>query len=90
MALTIKNPEVERLAEEVARLSGQSKTQAVRQALEEKRDRLSLRVSHAARASQRRRFLEREIWADIPDELLDKPPDDALDDEILGYGPHGV
>jgi antitoxin VapB len=90
MALTIKNPEVERLAEEVARLSGQNKTQAVRQALEEKRDRLSLRVSLDARTVQLRRFLEREIWADIPDELLGKPHDDALDDEILGYGPDGV
>ena len=90
MALTIKNPEVERLAEEVARLTGQNKTQTVRQALEEKRDRLSLRESHAARTSQRRRFLEREIWADIPAELLDKPHDDAFDDDILGYGPDGV
>jgi antitoxin VapB len=90
MALTIKNAEVERLAEEVARLSGQNKTQAVRQALEEKRDRLSLRVSRTARTVQRRRFLAREIWGDIPDELLDKPHDAALDDEILGYGPDGV
>ena len=90
MALTIKNQEVERLAEEVARLSGQNKTQAVRQALEEKRDRLALRMSAAARTVQRRRFLEREIWADIPDELLDRPHDDTLDDEILGYGPDGV
>ncbi|MBN1629356.1 MAG: type II toxin-antitoxin system VapB family antitoxin [Thermoleophilia bacterium] len=90
MALTIKNTEVERLAEEVARLSGQSKTQALRQALEEKRDRLVLRVSPAARATQRRRFLEREIWADIPDELLGRPHDRALDDEILGYGADGV
>jgi antitoxin VapB len=90
MALTIKNLEVERLAEEVARLTGHSKTQAVRQALEEKRDRLLLRVSHSARTAQRRRFLEREIWADIPSELLDKPHDDTLDDEILGYGPDGV
>jgi hypothetical protein len=47
-------------------------------------------LSRAARTIQRRRFLEREIWADIPDELLDKPHDDALDDEILGYGPDGV
>jgi len=90
MALTIKNSEVERLAEEVARLSGQNKTQAVRQALQEMRDRLSLRVSDASRASQRRRFLEREIWGDIPDELLDKPHDQALEDEILGYGPDGA
>lgn len=35
-------------------------------------------------------FMEREIWADIPDALLDKAHDDALDDEILGYGPDGV
>ena len=90
MALTIKNPEVERLAEELARLTGQNKTQAVRQALEEKRDRLMVRVPPAARAAQRRRFLEREIWADIPDDLLDKPHDDAIDDAILGYGPDGV
>ncbi|MCL4368366.1 MAG: type II toxin-antitoxin system VapB family antitoxin [Actinobacteria bacterium] len=90
MALTIKNPDVERLAEEVARLSGQNKTQAIRQALEEKRDRLTMRVSHDARMAQRRRFLEREIWADIPAELLDKPHNDALDDDILGYGPEGV
>jgi hypothetical protein len=41
-------------------------------------------LSRAARTIQRRRFLEREIWADVPDELLDKPHDDALDDEILG------
>jgi len=47
-------------------------------------------VSRAARTVQRRRFLAREIWGDIPGELLDKPHDKALDDEILGYGPDGV
>jgi antitoxin VapB len=90
MALTIKNPEVERLADEVARLSGQNKTQAIRVALEERRDRLATRISPEARSVQRRRFLEREIWADIPVELLDTPHDDELDDRILGYGPDGV
>ena len=34
MALTIRNKEVERLAEEVARLAGETKTEAVRKALE--------------------------------------------------------
>jgi antitoxin VapB len=90
MALTIKNAEVERLAEEVARLSGQNKTQTIRQALEEKRDRLALRPDPQARAAQRRRFLEREIWADIPENILGKPHDSAVEDEILGYGPDGV
>jgi len=33
MALNIKNPEVERLAADVARLTGESKTEAIRRAL---------------------------------------------------------
>ena len=41
VALTIKNAEVERLAAEVAALTGESKTQAIRVALEERRRRLS-------------------------------------------------
>ena len=35
MALNIKNAEVERLAAEVARLTGESKTEAIRRALDE-------------------------------------------------------
>src|SRR4029453_11787484 len=40
MALNLKNAEVERLAAEVARLTGESKTEAIRRALEERRQRL--------------------------------------------------
>jgi antitoxin VapB len=90
MGVTIKNVEVERLADEVARMTGESKTQAIRVALQERRDRLAMRVTPAARAAQRRRFLESEIWADIPPQLLDRPRDKALEDEILGYGADGV
>ena len=42
MALTLKNPEVEALAAELAALTGKSKTEAVRQALLDRRDRLLL------------------------------------------------
>ena len=42
MALNIKNREVERLASEVATLAGESKTEAVRRALEERRGRLAM------------------------------------------------
>ena len=45
MALNIKNAAVERLVEEVARLSGESKTEAVRRALEERKARLAYRVA---------------------------------------------
>jgi len=37
VALNIKNDEVERLAADVARLTGESKTEAIRRALEERR-----------------------------------------------------
>jgi antitoxin VapB len=40
MALNIKNVEVENLASEAARLGGTTKTEAIRQALAERRERL--------------------------------------------------
>ena len=47
MALNIKNAEVERLVEEISRLTGESKTEAVRRALEERKGRLAFRVAQA-------------------------------------------
>jgi antitoxin VapB len=43
VALNIKDPQTEKLAAEVAALTGESKTRAVRVALQERRDRLRLR-----------------------------------------------
>jgi antitoxin VapB len=90
MALNIKNSEVERLVEEVAGLTGESKTETVRQALLERRTRLQWRVADAARADRIRRFLEREVWPRVPAAQLGKPPDRAEREEILGYGADGV
>jgi antitoxin VapB len=61
MALNLKNPSVERLAADVARLAGETKTEAIRRALEERKRRLTGRT----RAERRRRvlqFLERKVW----------------------------
>lgn len=44
MALSIKNREVERLAEELAEVTGETKTEAIRRALEDRRQRLAARV----------------------------------------------
>jgi hypothetical protein len=44
MALNIKNREVERLANEAGRLAGETKTETLRRALEERLARLRLRV----------------------------------------------
>ena len=90
VGLTIKNDETERLAEQVAEMAGESKTQAIRQSLRERRDRLALRVTPEARRRHLRRFLEREVWAAIPAEQLGKAPDRAERERILGYWPQGV
>ena len=90
MALTIKNVEVERLATEVAQLTGESKTQAIKVALQERRLRLASGIDPAARTAALLEFMEREIWARVPAELRGQPHDSARDDEILGYGPDGL
>jgi antitoxin VapB len=90
MGLTIKNDETERLAEQVAQMAGESKTQAIRQALRERRDRLAFRVTPEARRRHLRRFLEREVWAAVPADQLGRAPDKAERERILGYGPQGV
>lgn len=90
MALNIKNAEVERLAAEVADLAGETKTEAVRRALAERRARLRARVTDAGRAERVRRFLETEVWARVPEDQVGRAPDRAERERILGYGPGGV
>ncbi len=65
MALNIKNSQVENLATELAELTGESKTEAIRRALEERKQRLSFQVVHENRADELRSFLEREVWSVI-------------------------
>jgi len=91
MALNIKDKETEQLAAEIATQTGESKTGAVRQALRERRDRLALESGGGKREpGSLLRFLETEIWPQIPDDLLDRPPmTKAEREEILGIGPEG-
>jgi antitoxin VapB len=65
MALNIKNVQVESLAAEVSELTGETKTEAIRRALEERKNRLSFQVVHENRAEELRSFLEREVWSVI-------------------------
>ena len=90
MALNIKNAEVERLAEEVAKLAGETKTAAVQRALSERRERLVLRVADTDRTARVRRFLERDVWPRIPANQLGRTLTREEEDAILGYGPEGV
>ena len=64
MALNIKDPETEQLAAEVAALAGESKTGALRQALRERKQRLSAAALRPSRPAYR--LLEKEIWPSLP------------------------
>ncbi len=82
MALNIRNPEAERLAAELARQTGENKTEAVTKAL---RDRLA-----RVRRERIRRSLADELeeiaehCAKLP--VLDPRPAE----EILGFDEHGL
>lgn len=90
MALHLKNTEVERLAAEVAALAGETKTEAVRRSLQERRDRLALRHGRLDRRASLLRVLERDIWPRIPEDLRGKGFSKVQREAILGYGPEGV
>lgn len=87
VALNIKNKAVERLVVEVASLAGESKTEAVRRALEERKARLAFRVVDADRVARLRRFLENEVWPRIPPDQLGRTMSRHEEDEILGLRP---
>jgi antitoxin VapB len=83
MALNIRNAEAEQLAAQLAQLTGESKTQAVAQALRERLGRL------------RRRGVLRQRLAEELDEIALRcaalpVQDRRCADEILGYDDQGV
>lgn len=89
MALNIKNPAVERLAAEVARRLGVSKSEAVRRALEAHLERIA-EPGHEERAAQLVAFLERDAWPFVPIDALGHAPDKRERERLLGYGEEGV
>jgi antitoxin VapB len=90
MALNIKNPEVVRLTTEVARLAGETKTEAIRQALIERKVRLQSRGGRLNRKESLLQFLEREVWPHVPPGELGRTLTREEEDDILGFGPDGV
>jgi antitoxin VapB len=84
MALSLKDPETDRLAREVAQLTGESLTEAVRKALAERLERERLR-----RGKPVRRLAE-ELDA-LAKECAALPDLDTLSpDEILGFDGDGL
>jgi len=90
MAMNIKNEQVERLAEELAHMTGESTTAVILRALEERRERIASEPSGKRRLAQALDFLEKEIWPDIPRKLLGHRVSKGERERILGYGRGGV
>lgn len=84
MALSLKDPETDRLAREVARLTGESLTEAVRTALAERLARERLRRGQPRkRLAEQLNALALECAA-LPDF------DTRTPDEIIGYDENGM
>jgi antitoxin VapB len=82
MPLSIKNDATERLARQVARETGESLTEAIQKALEERWERL--------KAKRRNRLLSGQL-EDVLRRVDAMPTlDSRPDDEILGYDDHGA
>jgi antitoxin VapB len=90
MGLNIKNLRAEALASEVAELAGETKTEAVGKALEERRAALTSAHAHRDRKSEVMRFLEREAWPKVSPALLGRGLNKREREKILGYGQRGV
>jgi antitoxin VapB len=90
MALNIKNGQVEALVEELAAATGESKTEVVRRALEERRSRLRLQIADTSRAARLARVLADEVWPEVPEAERGRRLTRQEEDAILGYGPAGV
>lgn len=89
MALNLKNADVERLAADVARLTGESKTEAIRRALDERQRRLTHTV-HDDRRERVMRFLKKKVWPTLPKMQLGRRLSRKEEDDILGFGPDGI
>lgn len=90
MPLNIKNDEVERLVDELAAHMGETKTEAVRRALEERLHRARAHAFRRQRQADVLAWLRAEVWPLLPPEQRGRPVTREEEDAILGYGPEGT
>jgi len=89
MALNIKNPEVERLAAKAAALAHESKTEAIRVALEERVARLQLSRPGVNRDRKIGAVLQ-QFRKQFPKGDFGRRINKATEEKILGFGANGV
>jgi antitoxin VapB len=89
MTININNSSVEKLLDEITHLTGESRTEAVRKALEERRLRLAAQNTAHDQVGLLA-FLQQEVWPQIPTEQLGVRLTKQEEELILGYGEQGV
>jgi antitoxin VapB len=67
MGLCIRNREVERFADQVAAMAGETKTEAIRKALDERKEQLMLRSRRGGKKLHDiHPWLEADVWPKVP------------------------
>ncbi len=82
MALSIKNPDTERLARRIARVTGETLTETIQRSLQQRLERLPQRRRGRIMTEKLQEILRR----------VDALPtlDTRSEDDILGYDSHGI
>jgi len=78
------------LAADVAGLAKETKTEAIRLALLERKARLQIRATSSSRRERLDNLLRNRIWPQVPKNVLGRKISKAQEERILGYGPRGV
>lgn len=81
---------MEKLAGEVAYMAKETKTEAIRRALLERKALLAIRPQSESRKNRLLKVLERRIWPGVPADVLGRRIAKTAEEEIVGYGPDGV
>ena len=90
MTLQVDNPNVDRLLDEITQITGESRTEAIRKALEERRYRLSDKARATPNEARLLAFLQDEVWPLIPSDHLGVRLSKEAEEAVLGYGENGV
>jgi antitoxin VapB len=85
MSIHINNSSVEKLLNEITQMTGESPTEAVRKALEERRHRLTTQTMTHDEA-RLLSFLQKEVWLQIPTDQQGVRLTKEEEERILGYG----
>jgi antitoxin VapB len=90
MALTIRNKRIQQLADELSRLTGESRTAAILRALEERKRRLAPDPPGTRRLEHVLDVLENEIWSGIASAYRGRAVTKKERERVLGYWAGGV